>query len=88
MRACLIRLTHLVKSLSVPCTTQDTQNARLYKLVKDGLDQLLVVGGIAICCGWNTMGFGLGRGYKMLEVLLVPHGGAHNDTIVTVEVKQ
>ena len=43
--------------------------------------------GIAICFGWNSMGFGLKRGYELLEVLMVPHGGAHNDTIVTVERK-
>lgn len=67
--------------------TQDTQNARLYKRVKDGLDRMLKPGGIAICCGWNSMGFGLTRGYTMLEILLVPHGAAHNDTIVTVERK-
>lgn len=70
-----------------PCRTQDTQNARLYRAVKDGLDALLVPGGIAICCGWNSMGFGLKRRYEMLEVLLIPHGAAHNDTIVTVEQK-
>lgn len=67
--------------------TQDTQNARLYKSVKDGLDRMLKPTGIAICCGWNSMGFGLTRGYEMLEILMVPHGGAHNDTIVTVERK-
>lgn len=70
------------------CGTQDTQNARLYKRVKDGLDRMLKPGGIAICCGWNSMGFGLTRGYEMLEILLVPHGAAHNDTIVTVERKK
>ena len=68
-------------------TTQDTQNARLYKRVKDGLDRMLKPGGIAICCGWNSMGFGLKRGYELLEILMVPHGAAHNDTIVTVERK-
>ena len=69
------------------CSTQDTQNARLYKAVKDGLDRLLKPEGIAICCGWNSMGMGVGRGYELIEILLVPHGGAHNDTIVTVERK-
>lgn len=69
------------------CKKEDTQNARLYKRVKDGLDRILKDDGIAICCGWNSMGFGLGRGYELLEVLLVAHGGAHNDTIVTVERK-
>lgn len=68
-------------------TTADTQNARLYRRVKDGLDHVLKPGGIAICCGWNSMGFGLKRGYRLVEILLVPHGGAHNDTIVTVERK-
>jgi hypothetical protein len=69
------------------CSTEDTQNARLYKRVKDGLDRMLKPNGIAICCGWNSMGFGIKRGYEMLEILLVPHGAAHNDTIITVERK-
>jgi hypothetical protein len=68
-------------------STQDTQNSRLYKRVKDGLDHMLKPCGIAICCGWNSLGFGLGRGYEMLEILMVTHGGAHNDTLVTVERK-
>jgi hypothetical protein len=64
----------------------ETQNAKLYKEVKDRLTKILKPGGIAICCGWNSLGFGVVRGFEMLEILLVPHGGAHNDTIVTVEV--
>lgn len=39
----------------------------------------------AICCGWNTVGFGKNLGFELIEVLLVCHGGRHNDTIVTVE---
>ncbi|SRR5216683_1802302 len=70
-----------------PCSVQDTQNARLYRRVKDGLDSMLATDGIAICCGWNSVGFGTGRGYELLEILLVLHGAAHNDTIVTVERK-
>lgn len=66
---------------------QETQNARLYKECKDRMTRLLRVNGIAICCGWNSMGFGINRGFEMLEVLLVTHGAAHNDTIVTVERK-
>ncbi len=66
----------------------ETQNARLYKEVKDRLSLILKPGGIAITCGWNSMGFGLTRGFEMLEILLVTHGAAHNDTIVTVERKR
>lgn len=81
------QISECYQSIGRAVTAQDTQNARLFKRVKDGLDKMLVPNGIAICCGWNSMGFGLMRGYQMLEILLVPHGAAHNDTIVTVERK-
>ncbi len=63
----------------------DTQGARLYKEARERLDKLLVPGGIAISCGWNTTGFG--KGYDLVEVLIVNHGGAHYDTLVTVQRK-
>lgn len=66
-------------------TATDTQSAALYAAVKDALADRIRLGGIAICCGWNSQGFGKGRGYELIEILLVAHGGAHNDTIVTVE---
>jgi len=40
-----------------------------------------------ICFGWNSMGIGKTNNFKMVKILLVPHGGIHNDTIVTVEHK-
>ena len=54
---------------------------------KNNVSRIIMSGGIVICCGWNSMGIGKKRGFKMLEVLLVPHGGSKNDTIVTVERK-
>ena len=68
-------------------TTQDTQNARLYALVRSGLDRALRPGGICISFGWNSSGMGLTRGYEVEEIVLIAHGGAHNDTIVVVERK-
>lgn len=44
-------------------------------------------GGYAITCSWNSGGIGVNYGFEILEVLLVPHGGWHNDTIVVVERK-
>lgn len=81
------QISEVYQQIGLECGTKDTQNARLYKVCKDGLDHILKPQGIAICCGWNSMGFGLKRGYEMLEILLVTHGAAHNDTIVTVERK-
>ena len=43
--------------------------------------------GIVISFGWNSMGIGKNRGFNMIKVLLVPHGGSRNDTICTVEQK-
>lgn len=57
------------------------------KDIKKILSNKIEVGGYAICFGWNTIGFGKKEGFKMIEILLVSHGGTRNDTIVTVEQK-
>lgn len=54
---------------------------------KNELSRILKPGGKAICFGWSSMGLGKNRGYEMTRILLVPHGGSKNDTIVTVETK-
>jgi len=63
-------------------------NMRYWKEIKDEMQRIIKVGGKAICCGWSSMGLGINRGFKMQRILLVPHGGSKNDTIVTVETKQ
>jgi hypothetical protein len=45
------------------------------------------VGGVVVCCGWNSNGLGKGRGFAMERLLVVAHGGSKNDTLVTVERK-
>lgn len=75
------------KGVGMKVHATHTQSS-FYTKVKDALDGILKTDGIAITCGWNSGGFGVVRGYELLEVLLVNHGGAHNDTIVTVEIKR
>ena len=41
--------------------------------------------GKVLSFGWNTGGIGKKYGFEIVEILLVPHGGWHNDTICTVE---
>ena len=60
---------------------------KFYTGVKELLSKLIKKDGIVISCGWNSIGMGKKRGFKLLEVLLVCHGRLHNDTIVTVERK-
>ena len=54
---------------------------------KNQIARIIKPGGKAICFGWSSMGLGKGRGFSLKRVLLVPHGGSKNDTIVTVEQK-
>lgn len=64
-------------------TTQDSywsnQKAEMARIVKKG--------GFVISCGWNSGGAGKKNGFEIEEILLVPHGGNHNDTIVVVDRK-
>ena len=55
---------------------------------KNEIARIIKPGGKAICFGWSSMGIGKGRGFEMVRILLVPHGGSKNDTIVTVENKK
>ena len=54
---------------------------------KSEIARILKPGGKVICFGWSSMGVGINRGFEMQRILLVPHGGSKNDTIVTVEIK-
>jgi len=55
--------------------------------VKDSLACLIIPNGYCISFGWSSNGLGKKRGFTKKEILLVQHGGHHNDTIVTVEEK-
>lgn len=62
-------------------------NMRYWKLCKDNVARILKIGGTAVCCGWNSNGLGINRGFEMTHLLIVNHGGSKNDTLVTVERK-
>ena len=55
--------------------------------VKDQIARILYPNGYCISFGWNSNGLGKKRGFEIIEVVLIAHGGNHNDTIVTVEQK-
>jgi hypothetical protein len=73
------------KSLGIPVGKAETQNARLYRDVREALLPLLNPGATVLSFGWNSSGMGTTRGFTPLELLLVCHGGAHNDTICLAE---
>jgi hypothetical protein len=58
-----------------------------WKPERDLIDKLLINNGIVLSCGWNSIGMGNKRFYKIEEILLVCHGPGHNDTICIAERK-
>ena len=68
-------------------TVADNTRADFWSKCKDEIKRILKLNGKAICFGWNSMGIGKNRGFRMDKILLVAHGGNKNDTICTVETK-
>ena len=64
----------------------DTKSS-VWKSWKDEIARVIKPQGICLSFGWSTNGLGRGRGFEIIEILLVAHGGNHNDTIVVVEKK-
>lgn len=65
-----------------------TTQASYWSNQKEQISRIVKPNGIAITCSWNSGGIGKKYGFEIEEILLVPHGGWHNDTIVTVERKK
>ena len=72
------------KGIGLDTALADT-NATFYSDVKNNIS--IKTGGLALCFGWNSNGMGKNRGFQLIEILLIAHGGAHYDTICTVERK-
>lgn len=67
--------------------TMSTTQASFWSEHKKQISRIVKLGGKVICFGWNSGGIGQSYGFDMTRVLLIPHGGHHNDTICTVEIK-
>lgn len=65
----------------------ETTQSSYWSNQKKEIGRIVKNGGVVISCGWNSGGVGLKNGFYIEEILLVAHGGYHNDTIVTVERK-
>lgn len=65
----------------------ETTQASYWSNQKKEISRIVKPGGICITCSWNSGGIGKKYGFEILEILMVAHGGWHNDTIVVVERK-
>lgn len=82
----LRQVSECYKNVGIAVTTETTQSSWKTKHINE-ISRIVKSMGIVMCFGWNSNGIGKERGFEMLEILLVAHGGSHNDTIVTVERK-
>lgn len=55
--------------------------------IRNQIAPKIKLNGYCISFGWSSEGIGIKHGFKIIEILLVAHGGKHNDTIATVEQK-
>ena len=65
---------------------QHGMNSKLYADCRTAIRRLCKHGTLVLSFGWNSAG--MGSGFSLEELLLVCHGGAHNDTICIVERMQ
>jgi hypothetical protein len=62
-------------------------NTDYFSKCKKEIARIVQTRGKVICCWWNSGGIGKSLGFQLDRILLVCHGGTHNDTIITVETK-
>jgi len=75
------------KGLGIGVTQQMTQSS-WWSQTKDEIARVVKPGGKVISFGWNSNGMGKKRGFQLVRILLVAHGGMHHDTICLVELKR
>lgn len=66
---------------------QKTTQSSFWSNHRKEISRIIKPGGKVISFGWNSVGMGKKYGFKQTKILIVSHGGWHNDTICTVEVK-
>lgn len=74
------------KKLGKTVNMQTTQSS-YWGDMKQEIARVLTWSGVCISFGWNSGGVGKSRGLHIEEILIVAHGGHHNDTICTVDRK-
>jgi len=74
------------KKMGLTVNMQTTQSSFWGNLKKE-IARITKPGGYVISFGWNSNGIGKLNRFEIIEILNVAHGGAHNDTICTVEKK-
>lgn len=68
--------------------TSETTRASFWSKHKKEIARILKPKGKAIVFGWNSSGIPKSLGFSIKKILLISHGGWHNDTICTLCQKE
>ena len=68
-------------------TQKDAQYMPSWVAERNKIGEILNDNGVVLSFGWNSNCMGKTRGFDIVEILLVAHGGPHNDTICVAEKK-
>jgi len=82
----LRQISECYKNVGIKTTTEMMQSSWRSNHLAE-ISRILKVGGYCLSFGWNSSGIGLNNGFELQEILLVCHGGSHNDTICVCEKK-
>lgn len=80
------QISEIYKGIGKECTQDDTKSS-WYTFRKKEIARIVKPNGLVISFGWNSGGIGKKLMFEQIEILLVAHGGCHNDTIVVCERK-
>lgn len=66
-------------------STMEDMQALSWSNWKSAISKIVPVGGIVLSFGWNSVGMGKKYAFDIIEIMMVCHGGMHNDTICMAE---
>ena len=70
-----------------PDKNPDDRITKYWSNCKKEIERIARIGATVISFGWNTNGIGKSYNFKIERILILAHGGRHNDTLITVEKK-
>lgn len=79
----LRQLKECYDSIGRSLTQRESQ--RFFSDLKDEIQRVIKPGGVVFSFGWSTVGMGRSRGFDKEGLLIVCHGGIHNDTLCLIE---
>lgn len=80
------QITEVYASVGIKASSTDTQSGRFKRQVREGIEKISKPGTIVLSFGWNSVG--MGANWVTHEIMLVSHGGDHNDTICMAQEKK